>query len=115
MMKLINKKTNKVILSNVIVANNFYTRAIGLMFKSHFDSNSTLWILQTNWIQTFFMKFKIDAVYVNKDLIVKEIHYNLKPWRFAPIVWGANSVFEMNAGIAKENSIQIGDQLHVGH
>lgn len=57
------------------------------------------------------MSFALDALFVDKNLKVKKIVYNLKPWRFSPLALGAYSVFEFQAGNLKQ--VDVGDQLNV--
>ena len=98
----------------VELADDMKSRMIGLMGKPSFPEGRTLLIEKCNWIHTFFMKFPIDVIYVNKELVVKKVKRNISPWRFPGPVLSATSVFELSAGQIKENSIEIGDQLYVG-
>ena len=74
-----------------------------------------MWIHRCNSIHTGFMSFSIDAVFVNKKLVVKKIIRDLKPWRLVLPIFSADSVFEFASQNAKVNSLKIGDQLYVGH
>ena len=59
----------------------------------------------------FFMKYPIDAVFVDGEGRVTKIVPNLKPWR---VVWwarGAKDCLELPAGTAAETGIQVGDVL----
>ena len=104
----------KTLLNNVIVAESFIDRAVGLMGKKSLDKDACLWIKDANWIHNCFVRFPIDVVFVDKNLTVKYITNNLKPWRLTRKVFKAKSVFEMNTGMAEKLNIQIGDQLYVG-
>ena len=69
MKQLMNKSKNKIIANEVIEANTFFTRARGLLGKSEFSDNSTMWFPRCSSIHTFFMKFVIDVVFVDKIVI----------------------------------------------
>ncbi len=71
--------------------------------------------MPANSIHTHFMRFAIDVVFTDRDLVVKAIVRDLKPWRMTKPVLGAVDCFELNAGTCSESKIEIGDQLHVGH
>ena len=114
MMLLKNLKSNATIANHVIVASSFTERLTGLLGKNGFPKGHALWIERTNSIHTFFMKFSIDAIFVDKNLVVKSVHQNLKPWRITFPVLGADSVFELSAGELQNMQIKKGDQLHVG-
>ncbi|MCB0340603.1 MAG: DUF192 domain-containing protein [Pseudobdellovibrionaceae bacterium] len=113
-MKLINQTRNNTICENVIEATSLFDRARGLLGYQSLTSDSTMWIAKCNSIHTWFMKFPIDVVFVDRGLVVKKVITNLRPWRITFPVWSADSVFEFNAGIAKNQNIQPGDQLYVG-
>ena len=59
------------------------------------------------------MKFNMDCVFVDKNLVVKAIHKDVPPWRVTFPAFTANSVFEMSAGQLNDLNIAIGDQLNV--
>jgi len=71
-----------------------------------------LWIIPCPMIHTFFMKFAIDVLFLNRELKVVRVMENLKPWRLSPWVFRAHSVLELAAGHLK-GSTQVGDQLQI--
>lgn len=114
MTALMNKTTNTTLIPRLGVADNFFTRGKGLLGRSTLSAEEALWIHRCNSIHTYFMKFPIDCVFVDRDLKVKKIYRNVGPWKFIFPVWGASSVIEMSAGTAADLKINVGDQLHVG-
>jgi uncharacterized membrane protein (UPF0127 family) len=62
-------------------------------------------------IHMFFMRFAIDAIFCNRDLMVIDVARNLKPWRIASRR-GAKVVVEVAAGAAA--SVSPGDRLALG-
>jgi uncharacterized protein len=117
--KLTNRTRQTAVAESVELAATFWQRSRGLLGRSGLPAGHTLWIQGTKWvacnsIHTFFMRFTIDAVFVDRDLKVKKIYRDLKPWRMTWPVAGANSVFEFSAGSLKDQSIEVGDQLYVG-
>lgn len=113
-MKLVNKTQQKEIISHLEVADSFWSRSKGLLGRTELQQNSALWIHRCNSIHTFFMKFTIDCVFVDKNLIVKSLNKNIPPWRLVPPVWGASSVIELSSGMIDQLQIQLGDELNVG-
>lgn len=115
-MKLLNKsKDNKELISDLKVADTLVARGVGLLNRNSLSENEALWILRCNSIHTFFMKFSIDCVFVDKDLVVKKIKTNVQPWRLVPPIIGARSVFELASGVSEKLHIEVGDQLHVSN
>jgi len=94
------------------LANNPISRMIGLMFKKEMKNYDGLLIRPCNSIHTFFMRFSIDAVFLNKDFKVIRIYRDLKPWRMTTIIWKANQVLELRAGTLPDN-VKEGDSLTV--
>lgn len=93
-----NKTQGKLICEKVIISDTFRTRLIGLLGHKSLENNEGMWIIPCSMIHTCFMKFAIDAVFLDKNMKVVKVIKNLKPWRFSPWVIGANSVLETSDG-----------------
>jgi uncharacterized membrane protein (UPF0127 family) len=113
--RLLNKTKNIVLSESVEKADSMFSRMKGLLGRSSFEKNKSLHIANCNSIHTCFMKFPIDAVFVDKNMKVKFISQDIKPWNVVLPVLGAKSVFEFAAGAISEINISVGDQLDVGH
>lgn len=111
---LLNTSKNKRVFSEVIIAKTFWDRSKGLLGRASLSEESVMWILDCNWIHTYFMQFPIDAVFVDRKLIVKAIKPNISPQKLTLPSWGSHSVFEMKNGLANKQNIEVGDQLYVG-
>lgn len=115
MMAVLESKTaNQKLVPNLEVANNFWSRGKGLLGRKNLSEDHALWIHRCNSIHTCFMQFSIDCVFVDKNLKVKAIYQDVKPWRLVLPVWGASSVIEMASGTSSKLKINVGDQLYVG-
>ncbi|MCB9027221.1 MAG: DUF192 domain-containing protein [Bdellovibrionaceae bacterium] len=114
--QLFNQTQNFKIASNVEIADNFYTRAKGLMGRKSLEPQSVLWIKKCTHIHTFFMRFSIDLIFVDRELNVKKVYSNAKPWcHFFLGTWKSDSVFELPFGTLNQLQICVGDQLYVGN
>ena len=60
-----------------------------------------------------FMRFAIDAVFLDRDLRVVDVIPNLRPWRIAGRR-GARAVLELPAGEASRRGIRPGERLVLG-
>jgi uncharacterized membrane protein (UPF0127 family) len=117
--RLRNQNSAQVIADSVRVADSMFARAKGLLGEKSLPAGQTLWIkpgplAPCNSIHTWFMRFAIDAVFVDKQLKVKAVYQNLGPWRMTMPALGADSVFELPAGTLTRTPVAIGDQLYVG-
>ena len=108
-----NENSKQILLSDLMIADKFWNRAIGLMGRRSLTADQGLWIHNCNSIHTCFMKFDIDCVFLDRNLKIKFIKKQVKPFGLVFPVWGANSVIE----VASENknlvSLSVGDQLYV--
>lgn len=102
------------IINDLMIATSFVDRGIGLLHHSVLNDNQAMWINPCNNIHTFFMKFAIDCVFVNKNLEIVSMFKNVKPYRMILPQWQAKSVFELSAGFIEKYNLQIGEKLHVG-
>lgn len=93
---------SKVIADPCFVAKNFWERSVGLMGHPYLEHGTGLWIESCNSIHTFFMKFSIDAIYVDRSGKILVIQRNLKPWRIAKPIFKAHAVLEMMVGDSKD-------------
>lgn len=84
------------------------TRMRGLLGRKEFPAGRGLLITHCDGIHMFFMRFAIDAVFLDGEMRVLKICRNLRPWRVA---WrpGARAVLELPAGGA--DALRPGDLL----
>lgn len=96
--------------SNIFVADTFLKRLMGYMFRKE-PHHEALMIKPCNSIHTFFMKFNIDVIFVNKNMeVIKKVE-NLKPGKVIMPIKDAWAVIEGKAG--KFKSVDIGDRIEV--
>ena len=113
MKKLWNKTQNTLLIPELKVATSFADRGIGLLKRDSLLESEGLWIHRCNSIHTFFMRFPIDCVFVNKDLVVDDLVENVSPWRLVLPRWHSRSVIELKSGSINKFKIKKGDQLDV--
>ncbi len=93
-------RDNRTLAEPCFVAAGFGDRVLGLMGERKLARGSGLWIAPCNSIHTFFMRFAIDAVYLDRDGKVLVVRRNVKPWRVDLPVICAHSVLEIPGGAA---------------
>ena len=87
-----------------------FTRLKGLLGRTGLERGEGLLLRPASSIHTFFMKFPIDAVFLDRDLVVLHVAADLPPWRTAARR-GSRAVLELPAGEAKRAGLQPGEQL----
>ncbi|MEC5422968.1 DUF192 domain-containing protein [Virgibacillus sp. C22-A2] len=96
--KLINVRTDEVIAEDIKGAYTFWTRFKGLMLTKSMPEKTGLHISPCASIHTFFMKYSIDLIYLNKENKIVGIEEDLKPGKIGKRFSGAYSVVELPAG-----------------
>jgi uncharacterized protein len=96
-----------------VVAETPLTRLKGLLGRSGLPSGHGLLIRPTSAIHTCFMRFPVDAVFLDRDLVVLRAVSDLRAWRFAACR-GSRAVLELAAGEISRRGIRPGDRLQLG-
>jgi hypothetical protein len=82
----------------------------GLLGRRSLASGEGLLLKPASSVHTFFMRFPIDVVFLDRDLRVLSIAHDLRPWRAAGRP-GARAVLELPAGECERRGLQPGDCL----
>lgn len=98
----------------ILIAETGIERLKGLMFRKDLSLDTGLFLVKCNWVHSCFMKFAIDLIFIDENMIVNEIVYDFKPWRMGSPVFKAKHTLELKAGGAKHHNINIGDTIYVG-
>ncbi len=85
-------------LTRVNSADTFWKRALGLMGRPRLEAGRGLLIPRCRSIHTCFMRFPIDAVFLDDHDRPVKIVRNIKPWSLAWGGWKACSVLEVESG-----------------
>jgi uncharacterized protein len=108
------KHDGTVVAQPLEIAGTFLARGIGLMGRARLPENGGLLIHGCNGIHMMFMRFPIDAVFVDKRGVVLRTYERLRPWiGIVPLVWRADKVAELPVGTIRRHAIKAGDQLQV--
>jgi uncharacterized membrane protein (UPF0127 family) len=92
------------------IADGPVTRARGLLGRSGLDRGEGILLQPTFSIHTFFMRFAIDVVFLDRNGFVVAIVERLRPWRAATRL-RARAVLELAAGEADRVGIRVGERL----
>lgn len=106
MMKLNKKKKYKVILdesgetlaANCELAADFKRRFLGLMFRPSISDDDALMLIPCNSVHTFFMRFSIDIIFIDKAGRIVYEERNIEPGNIMNPVKNAWGVLEFKGG-----------------
>ena len=86
-------------------------RMRGLLGRHGLDQGQGILLKPCNQIHMFFMKFPIDAIFLDRNDTVVHICHDIRPWRISRLIFKAVSVIECSSGMAKDAGILVGDQI----
>ena len=112
-MKAINLRTGKILATDVKVADTLFTRMKGLLGKAELPFGEALWIKPCFSVHTFFMKFPIDVIFLNKTNQVIAAVRNLKPNRMTRLYPQSFSVLELPTGTIDASNTEVGDEIEI--
>jgi uncharacterized protein len=107
-----NHTRNAVLGEAVEVADTSEKRRVGLLKHERLEPGQGLWIEPCESVHTFFMKFAIDLVYVDKHQKVRKVRKAVPPWRLSACLT-AHSIIELPAGTIERTGTQAGDELSI--
>lgn len=95
------------------LADTFFSRFMGLMFLPFFGPGDGLILRPCGAIHTWFMRFIIDAVFLDRENRVVDIARNLPPRRFFFPAGRTHTVIELPGGTLECCGIRIGDTVEM--
>jgi uncharacterized protein len=108
---IVRNQTRDITLANqAIVADSSETRRTGLLKHTSLEEGHGLWIVPCEAVHSFWMKFSIDVLYLDRSKKVRKIRHDMKPWKMS-FCLPAHSVLELPAGTALRTGTVPGDQL----
>jgi uncharacterized protein len=107
-----NQTRNTVLADAAEIADTSAKRRTGLLRHTELPKGDGLWIVPCESVHTFFMKFPIDLVYIDKGRKVKKVRHAVPAWRLSAC-FSAHSILELPAGTARATGTEAGDQLTI--
>jgi uncharacterized membrane protein (UPF0127 family) len=104
------REDGRIVCETVQVADTILRRMRGLLGRSGLGQGEGL-LLRPAWsIHTSFMRFPIDVVFIDHDLVVIRIAASLRPFKVASCR-GAREVVELAAGECERRGLEVGDRI----
>lgn len=112
-MKIINVTKGVILAEEAVIAETFFTRIRGLLGRKEFRAGQALVIKPCNSIHTFFMRFPIDVLFIDKNNKVVSATPALAAFRISKVYFNAAYVVELPAGVLKTTATSVGDLLEI--
>jgi hypothetical protein len=105
-----NRTRGSVLATRLDVAGSGPQRRKGLLGRASLLPGEGLWIVPCESVHTFFMKFPIDLVYLDREHRIKKVRSAVGAWRVS-VCFSAHSVLELAAGAIRGTETQRGDLI----
>jgi uncharacterized membrane protein (UPF0127 family) len=106
------KSDGTVVCARCALAVRPWSRMRGLLGRASLDADEGMLFRPASSIHMMFMRFAIDAVFLDRELVVVDVVHGLKPWRMASRR-GSKIVVELAEGAAEAAAVHPGDQLSI--
>ncbi len=110
--KVLNVTRGTVLATQLTKAHTGATRNKGLLGRESLLPGEGLWIAPCESVHTFFMRFPIDLVYLDRKLKVRKVRHSVGAWRLSACL-AAYSVLELPAGTAAATRTVRGDTMEI--
>jgi uncharacterized protein len=104
------REDGRIVCERVIVADRAHRRMRGLLGRKYLRQGEGM-VLRPGWsIHTAFIRFPIDAVFLDADQVVIRVEHEVGPWRTVSCR-GAREVVELSAGECRRRGLEVGDRV----
>lgn len=107
------REDGSIVCERCVLADTALTRMRGLLGRRELPSGEGILLKPASSVHMAFMRFPIDAVFLDREMRVVKVASDLKPWRAAGSR-GAKAVLEIPAGEAGRRGLSVGDRLIAG-
>jgi uncharacterized membrane protein (UPF0127 family) len=112
-LQAVNVTKDTLVASRVSLAITSHERRRGLLDRQQMDSDEGLYIVPTQWIHMFGMRFPIDVAFLSSSGRVLWVHHGIKPYRLSRLVWRAEGALELPAGTLRASHTEVGDTIEL--
>ena len=109
-LRIYNLTRSTLLAQSVEIADRGPNRRKGLLGHTSLTPDEGLWIVPCEAVHTFFMKFPIDLIYLDRSKKIKKVRSNVPPWRLSACL-SAHSVLELAPGTIQRTQSRPGDRL----
>lgn len=109
-LEVVNLSRGTVLATDLEVASSGKRRRKGLLGRDSLSPGEGLWIIPCESVHTFFMRFPIDLVYLDRKNRIRKVKNGVAAWRLSACFL-AHSVLELPAGTVRRTDTQRGDKV----
>lgn len=101
------------IAKQVQLADSPWLRMKGLLGRKSLNPDEGLLISCCNSIHMFFMRFTIDAIFLDRNNTVVGLVCAIPPFSLSPVFWNASKVLELPSGTVKLSRTELNDKIKI--
>ena len=102
---------NQIFVDNCVYRDCFAFRFKGLLGKNSLEEGEGILLMPCTSIHMFFMRFPVDALFIDSEFKVLALYAPIKPWRISRPHFRAAAVIEVAAGRVEACNLAVGDQI----
>jgi uncharacterized membrane protein (UPF0127 family) len=106
-----NAERGTVLCTRARLASGIVSRFFGLMGRKGVEEGGGLLLTKSSSIHSFFMRFRFDAIFLDKEDRVVKVVPAMRQWWIAFGGKGARDTLELPAGVAERTGTVPGDRL----
>ena len=109
-----NATRDTVLAPHARLASSYVDRFFGLMGRKRIEDGGGLLLTKSGSIHSMFMRFRFDAIFVDRENRVTKVVPSMRQWWIAFGGRGAKDTIELTAGAAERTGTVAGDQIEYG-
>lgn len=110
-LKIVEASSGRIVVADLEVADSFWSRLRGLQFRRELPPHRGLLLVPCDSVHTFWMRFPVDVVVIDRLGAVLAVRSTLRPWRIVLPQRKARAILELAAG--QGGDLQPGMQLRL--
>lgn len=111
--KVINASKDVLLADKAKIADTFLERLTGLLNRKSLDKGEALILFPSNCIHSFFMRFNIDVLFLDKNNKIVAALSSFKPFRLSPVYFSASLVIELPEFTIQYTASRVGDIIKI--
>jgi uncharacterized protein len=109
--RVVERDTARTVVDRLEIADGYWPRLVGLQFRAEPPPGFGLLLAPCSSIHTFFMRFAIDLVMLDRSGCVLEVRRGVRPWRVVMPVRRTYAILEVPSG--RDPGIAAGQSLRL--
>ncbi|NPV52379.1 MAG: DUF192 domain-containing protein [Firmicutes bacterium] len=112
-MTITNITKGTILVEKTLISSTFVGRLVGLLGRASLPVGEGIVLIPCRCVHTFFMRFPIDILFLDRSFRVIWLAEGVKPFRITPVVHEACCVAELPSGTIRDTKTEKGDRLNI--